>query len=68
LKSPKSLRILESEKEKKKSQEIKEFPLIQLDDFKIETESTLANKIEKTKNTFFDLHKILENIFNDSFT
>ena len=68
MKSPKSLRILESEKEKKKSQEIKEILLIQLDDLETGIESTLANKIEKTKNTFFDLHKILENIFNDSFT
>src|SRR6266498_4741448 len=67
-KSPKSPKILKSEEEKKKSQEIKEVPLIQLYDLKIETKSSLTNKPEEIENTFFDSYKILKNIFNNPFS
>src|SRR6266542_4411766 len=67
-KSLKSPRTSKSEEEKEKPLEIKEFPLIQIYDLETETESSSTNKLEETENTFFDLHKILENIFNDSFS
>src|SRR6266498_1611496 len=67
-KSPKSPRTPKSEEEKEKPSEIKEFPLIQLYDLKTESESSSLNKPEETKNTLFDSYKILENIFNDSFS
>ncbi len=66
-KSPKSSKTLKSEEEKEKISEIKEFPLIQLYDLETETESSLTIKLEETENTFFDSHKILENIFNNPF-
>src|SRR6266540_6003618 len=66
-KSPKSPRTPKSEEEKEIPSEIKEFPLIQLYDLKIETESSSTNIPEEIENTLFDLHKILENIFNDPF-
>src|SRR6266540_7498663 len=67
-KSLKSPRTPKSEEEKKKLSEIKEFPLIQLYDLETETESSLTNKLEETKNTLFDPHKILKNIFNNPFS
>src|SRR6266542_1586899 len=67
-KSPKSPRTPKSEKEKEKPSEIKEFPLIQLYDLETKTESSSTNKPEKTENTLFDSHKILENIFNNPFS
>src|SRR6266498_2860164 len=67
-KSSKSPRTSKLEEEKEKSLEIKEFPLIQLYDLEIETETSSTNKPEKTENTLFDPHKILENIFNNSFS
>src|SRR6266498_3745543 len=67
-KSPKSPRTPKSEEEKEKASENKEFPLIQLYDLEIETESSSTNKPEETENTLFDLHKILENIFNNPFS
>ena len=45
-----------------------EFPLIQLYDLETETESSSTNIPEEIENTLFDLHKILENIFNDPFS
>src|SRR6266540_249702 len=66
-KSLKSPRIPKSEEEKEKPSEIKEFSLIQLYELETETESSSTNKPEETENTFFDLHKILENIFNNPF-
>src|SRR6266540_5281151 len=66
-KSPKSSRIPKSEEEKKKPSEVKEFPLIQLYDLETETETSSTNKLEEIENTFFDPHKILENIFNNPF-
>src|SRR6266498_4077225 len=68
LKSLKSPRIPKSEEEKEKPLEIKEFPLIQLYDLKTETESSSTSKPEEIKNTLFDPHKILENIFNNPFS
>ncbi len=67
-KSPKSPRTLKSEEEKEKPSEVKEFPLIQLYDLETETETSSTNKPEETENTLFDLHKILENIFNNPFS
>src|SRR6266545_2418123 len=67
-KSPKSPRTPKSKEEKEKSSEIKEFPLIQLYDLETETESSLTNKPKETENTLFNPHKILENIFNSSFS
>src|SRR6266498_1156580 len=67
-KSPKSPRTSKSEEEKEKLPEIKEFSLIQLYDLETETESSLTNKLEETENIFFNLHKILENIFNNPFS
>src|SRR6266542_576622 len=67
-KSPKSSRTPKSEEEKKKSLEIKEFPLIQLYDLETETESSSTNISEEIENTLFDPHKILENIFDDPFS
>src|SRR6266540_1262588 len=67
-KSPKSPRTSKSEEEKEKPLEIKEFPLIQIYDLETETESFSTNKLKEIENTLFDPHKILENIFNDSFS
>src|SRR6266511_1529674 len=67
-KSLKSPRIPKSEEEKEKPSEIKEFPLIQLYDLETETEISSTNKPEEIENTLFDLHKILENIFNNPFS
>src|SRR6266536_2807380 len=67
-KSLKSPRTPKSKEEKEKSSEIKEFPLIQLYDLETETETSLTNKPKETENTLFDPHKILENIFNSSFS
>src|SRR6266542_4291485 len=67
-KSPKSSRIPKSEEEKKKPPEIKEFSLIQLYDLETETESSSTNISEEIENTLFDSHKILENIFDNSFS
>src|SRR6266542_3372491 len=64
----KSLRISKTEEEKKKSSEIKEFPLIQLYDLETETELSSTNKPKETENTLFNSHKILENIFNNPFS
>src|SRR6266540_454388 len=56
------------EKEKKKSPEIKEFPLIQLYDQETESEPSSTNIPEQIENTLFDPHKILENLFDDPFS
>ena len=56
------------EEEKEEPLEIKEFPLIQLDDLEIETESTSTIKPEETENTLFNSYNILERVFNDPFS
>src|SRR6266498_3269912 len=66
-KSSKSPRTSKLEEEKEKSLEIKEFPLIQLYDLEIETETSSTTKSEETENTLFDPYKILESIFNEPF-
>src|SRR6266545_4818316 len=67
-KSPKSPRTPKLEEEKEKPLEIKEFSLIQLYDLETETESSSTKISEEIENTLFDLHKILENIFNNPFS
>src|SRR6266496_4150261 len=67
-KSPKLPRTPKSEEEKEKPLEVKEFPLIQLYDLEIETETLSTSKPEETENTLFDPHKILKNIFNNPFS
>src|SRR6266542_599243 len=67
-KSPKSPRTSKSEEEKEKPLEIKEFSLIQLYDLETETKSSSTKISEEIENTLFDLHKILENIFNNPFS
>src|SRR6266498_3060490 len=67
-KSLKLPRIPKSEEEKKKSSEIKEFPLIQLYNLETEPETSSTNKPEEIENTLFDSHKILKNIFNNPFS
>src|SRR6266498_102318 len=67
-KSPKFPRTPKSEEEKEKPLEIKEFSLIQLYDLETETESSSTKISEEIENTLFDLHKILENIFNNPFS
>src|SRR6266508_2135824 len=64
-KSPKSKRKPNSEEEKEKPPEIKEFSLIQLYDLETKTESSSTNIPKEIENTLFDPHKILENIFNN---
>ncbi len=67
-KSPRSSRTPKLEEDKEKPLEIKEFPLIQLDNLEIETETTSTNIPEEIENTLFNPYNILERVFNDPFS
>src|SRR6266542_210252 len=67
-KSPKSLRTPKVEEKKEEPLEIKEFPLIQLDDLEAKTETTSIIKPKETENTLFNPYNILERVFNDPFS
>src|SRR6266542_1825352 len=67
-KSPKSLRTPKVEEKKEEPLEIKEFPLIQLYDLETESEPSSTIISEQIESTFFDPHKIFDNIFDNPFS
>src|SRR6266540_5777594 len=67
-KSPRSPKTPKVEEKKEEPLEIKEFPLIQLDDLEAEIETTLTIKPEEIENILFNPYNILERVFNDPFS